>query len=385
MQDARSPRQGLSLDGHVDILFLITDLAVGGAENQVQDLARLLTSKGWKVSIVSLMPPSIPVGDLLAAGIDVEDLHLRRGSWNPWSIVRFRHIVRRRRPRLVHSHMVHANLLARITRPLSGSVPLISTSHNVHEGGRLRTLALRLTDRLSTRTTHVSRTGLSRYLRESVVDPARAMWIPNGVDLDRFSPSRSRRTTLRQELGLSDERFVWLSVASLTRQKGHDRLLHAFAQLPDDPVLVVAGVGPESSSLQELAQRLGVQDRVRFLGVRSDPEALMDAADAFVLSSRWEGLPLVLMEAAASQLPVVAIDVGGCRELVHDGVTGFLVPPDDGGRLARAMGGLMGASEAERQKLGEAGRSLMQSQFDIEAVVARWEDVYRQVARTDGL
>lgn len=385
MQSAPSSRQGLPLDGRVDILFLITDLAVGGAENQVQALAHRLTARGWKVSIVSLMPPTMPVAELIDAGIDVDDLHMRRGSWNPWSIARFRRIVRSRRPRLIHSHMVHANLLARIAGPVSGHVPLISTSHNVNEGGLLRTWALRVTDRLSTRTTHVSRLGLSRYLRQSVVDPARAVWIPNGVDLDRFAPSGRRRATVRKELRLDDERFVWLSVASLTRQKAHDRLLHAFAGLPDAPVLLIAGVGPESSTLRELTERLGVQDRVRFLGVRSDPEALMDAADAFALSSRWEGLPLVLMEAAASQLPIVATDVGGCRELVFDGVTGVLVSGDDGTELARAMQGLMEAPPAKRQKLGEAGRSLMERQYDIEAVVGRWEDEYRRVARTDGL
>ena len=158
---------------------------------------------------------------------------------------------------------------------------------------------------------------------------------------------------MRRELGIEDGRFLWLIVASLVPQKAHDRLLPAFAHLPDDPVLAIAGEGPASSQLHELAERLGVKSRVRFLGVRPDPEALMNAADGFVLSSRWEGLPLVLMEAAASGLPIVSTDVGGCRELVEDGVTGTLVSANGAWDLVEAMCGFM---KVERKEL-EAIRS----------------------------
>ncbi len=297
---------------------------------------------------------------------------MARGRWNLWSIARLRRIVRNHRPRLIHSHMVHANLLTRVTRPLSGSPPLVSTSHNINEGGPHRAWALRLTDSLSTRTTHVSRLGLSQYLRHRIVKPERAVWIPNGIDLDRFRPSESRRVTQRKGLGIGDEHFLWLSVASLTHQKALDRLLLAFARLPGIPVLAIAGTGPESSNLRGLARRLGVQDRVLFLGVRSDPEALMNAADAFVLSSRWEGLPLVLMEAAASGLPIVATNVGGCRELVEAGATGILVSPSpSASELSDAMRSLIESSANDRRSMGSAGRSRM-AEYEITRIVYRW-------------
>ena len=362
-----------------DILFVMTDLAVGGAENQVQELAVRLSARGWRVALTSMMPPDIPSPRLADAGVDVENLSMRRASWNPSAIVKLRRIIRRRRPGVVHSHMVHANLLTRITKPVSGMPTLICTSHNLHEGAALRTWAVRLTDRLSDMTTHVSRTGLARYLNERVAHPDRAMWIPNGIDLERFRRSESRRRAVRDQIGVSEDQFLWLTVGRLSKQKAHERLIAAFSAIPEAAVLALVGEGPLATEVEQIAARSSAWERIRFLGPRPDPEAVMSAADGFVLSSSWEGLPLVLMEAAACELPIVSTDVGGCRELVEDGTSGILVPSMEPSALADAMRDIMERSSTERAAMGTAGRALAEDMYDIERVVEEWEALYHSL------
>lgn len=130
----------------IDLLFVITDLAIGGAENQVQDLALLFSQKGWRVAIVSMMAPSISTRHLADAGVEVEQLGIPRGSWNPIAIARLCAIIRRRRPTIVHSHMIHANLLARLTRVFA-RMPVLSappTRSDSRDDGRKRCFASRI-------------------------------------------------------------------------------------------------------------------------------------------------------------------------------------------------------------------------------------------------
>ncbi|MDH5224763.1 MAG: glycosyltransferase [Actinomycetota bacterium] len=361
----------------VDVLFVSTELAVGGAEHQVEELAVRLASRGWAVAIVSLKTPRRAPDRLEAAGIWTEHLGLDRAMRLPSAFVGLRRLVGRLRPGVVHSHMIHANLLARLARIWSGSKrPLISTSHSDGEEGKARLVAMRLTDRLSTVTTHVSRTVLDRYVDAGVVSRERAMWVPNGVDLDRFRRSEPARNRVREELGLDADTFTWLAVGTLRALKRHDLLLRAFEGLGGEPCLVVAGDGDERPRLEALVAASPAGGRISLLGLRDDPEALMSAADGSVLCSDSEALPLVLAEAAGCELPVVATDVGGCREMIVDGVSGQLVDAGDPAALTLAMASVMHRSGGDRAAMGRAGRELMLERFEIDDVVDRWENLY---------
>ena len=124
---------------------------------------------------------------------------------------------------------------------------------------------------------------------------------------------------------------------------------------------------------------------MRFLGVRDDVPALVSAADAYVMSSAWEGMPMVLLEAAAGGLPVVTTRVGGNHEAVLDGTTGFLAPARDSGTLASAMSRLMALPAAERREMGERGREHVRANHGLTRVVDRWEALYREVSVRKGL
>ena len=320
------------------IAYVITALGVGGANLQVLALSRAFRARGWEVGIISMMPPKIDLSELEAEGIRVATLDMKRGIPDPRAVVRLRRHLRAWRPAVVHSHMVHANLLARITRLISSVPVLVSTAHNFNEGPTWRYLGYRVTDRLSDVTTNVSAAAMAEAIRRGAVRSDRVQLVPNGVDLARYDAASGQRATKRAELGMSDDTFVWLAAGRFVPAKDYPNMLEAFARLSTSTgrtTLLIAGIGVGQPAARERAEQLGIASDVRFLGLRDDLPALMAAADGFVLSSAWEGLPLVLLEAAASALPIVATDVGGNREIVRDGDTGYLVPPTTA-RLSRA-------------------------------------------------
>ena len=364
------------------IAFVTTGLGMGGAEMQVLSLADNMRRRGHETLVVSM----IPVGELGAEagrlGVPVETLGMRRGVPDPRGLLRLGRIVRRWRPDVVHSHMVHANILARLTRLLSPMPALVSTVHNIYEGGALHMAAYRATDRLADRNTIISQAAADRYLRLKAVSRGTLRVIPNGVDLERFRVAPAARAALRASLGLGEE-FAWLAVGRFEEAKDYPNLLHAFAQVAGGgpgPVLLLVGQGTRRGEIEGLASRLGLAARVRFLGVRRDVPDLMSAADGYVMSSAWEGLPMVLLEAAAVGLPIVATQVGGNDEVVRDGVNGLLVPSRDARALANAMGRVMALSAEERGLMADRGRAHVRAHYALTGVLDRWESLYRELS-----
>jgi glycosyltransferase involved in cell wall biosynthesis len=149
--------------------------------------------------------------------------------------------------------------------------------------------------------------------------------------------------------------------------------------------LLIAGRGPLLEELQAQAQRLGIASQVSFLGVREDIAALLAAADGFVLSSAWEGMPNVVMEALAAAKPVVATRVGGVSELVETGKSGVLVPPRDPTALSQAMRQLMTLPAEQRREMGSRGRSRVAAQFSLGVMADRWMTLYGQLLMQKGL
>ena len=369
------------------VVLLVTSLSYGGAQTQVVGLAQRLQSRGWEVLVVSMLEPEALVAELSQAGVRVVSLGMRRGRPGPggwWRLVR---LLRAERPDVLHSHMVHANLLARAAQPLARVQRLICTAHNVIEGGRWRELAYRFSDPMCDLTTNVSRAAAERYVRVGAVPAHRMRYVPNGVDEQLFRPDVARREQARRELGLG-QRFVWLAVGRCEAAKDLPTLLRAFAALRrgheatlraatlHGATLLIVGDGPERPALERLAGELELGRDVRFLGLRRDIPALMNAADAYAMSSAWEGLPMVLLEALASGLAVVATDVGGNREVVQPEVDGLLVPPGDPAALADAMSELMARSPIDRALLGSRGRALVQRDYALSHVTQLWESLF---------
>jgi glycosyltransferase involved in cell wall biosynthesis len=358
------------------IVYLLTSLGMGGAERLVLALGSRMAQRSHAITILVLRPP---VAEQWPTALPVVHLGMRR---TPLSVIggilEARRILRGIRPDLLHSHGFHANIVARLLKPFIPSTVVLSTVHNVYEGGWQRMLAYRLTDGLSRQTTAVSQAAADRFVRLGAVPRRKCTVLTNGIDTAEFAPDANRRARMREEMSAGED-FVWLTAGRIAPAKDHPNLLRAFAQVAAaclETRLWVAGEGnaDEVSGLTRLARALGLDGRVRWLGLRRDLPALLDAADGFVLASAWEGMPLALGEAMAMEKPVAATDVGGVSELV--GATGTIVPAKDSYALAAAMIGIMQKPVGERSRLGRAARARIQSQFSMDAKVNEWEALY---------
>jgi glycosyltransferase involved in cell wall biosynthesis len=360
---------------------------MGGADQQILTLARAMRARGHQVRIVALAPLG-PMGlEGRREGLDIESLELRRSPGDLPRIFRLARTIREWRPDVLHSHMVHANLLARALRPLARVPALVSTIHSINDGGRLRMTAYRLTNHLVDRFTIISHLAAERYVAIGAVPAARLEVVPNAVDTVRFRPLPDARRSLRGELAMGDE-FVWLAVGRFEEAKDYPTMIAAMAahavSRPGSRLLLV-GKGSLQADVEALVRRHGLGDRVRFLGVRRDVPELMSAADGYLLSSAWEGMPVVLLEAAAAALPIVATRVGGVSEVVEDATTGFLAPPRDPAALARAMERLEVLDRGERVAMGSRGRELVERSYSTDSIMGRWERIYSELAGTSRL
>jgi glycosyltransferase involved in cell wall biosynthesis len=371
------------------VLMLSTAMgAGGGAEEQVIQLAYGMKARGIDVRIVSMLAPSAMPAGFEKSGVGLAHLGMRKSIPDPRAIGRYNQIIREFEPDVVHTHLVHANLLGRIARMTQDVPALICTLHSLTMTGVKRDwspifeLAHRLTDRWCDCTTAICHAAADYAVRRRAVPAEKMRVIQNGIDTSQFSPDPATREAARRELGV-ESKFVWLAVGRLEIQKAYPVLLQAMSLLPgSDAVLLICGQGSLRSELEQCAAGLRLGERVRFLGLRGDIPKLMNAADAMTLSSDIEGLPLVLLQAGASGLPMIATDVGGNGEAVIDNDNGWLVPPQSPQRLAEAMARLMALSPQERAKMGERGRERVCKLFDTQRVVDRWLALYTQVLRS---
>jgi glycosyltransferase involved in cell wall biosynthesis len=371
----------------VRVLFLSTSMGMGGADQQLLCAARELHSRGHEVFIVSLTPLG-PMGlEARGFGIPTVSLEMPRGIPDPRGLARLVRIVREWRPDVVHSHMVHANLMARALRVLAPVPVLVSTIHSIYEGGPLMMAAYRLTNGLVDQMTIISEAAADRFVKDRIVPRDLLRVVANGVDVDAFQTvAPGARESVRASLGLQRE-FVWLAVGRFETPKDYPTMLRGFARVREQEpgtVLLLVGRGSLQGETEAVVRSLGLDDSVRFLGVRRDVPELMSAADGYVMSSAWEGMPMVLLEAAAAGLPIVSTAVGGSREVVQAEESGFLVPPGDPDALGLAMVRLIGVPEAQRHVMGERGRERVRTRYGLTQVAERWEAIYREALARKG-
>lgn len=364
------------------ILLLSTGLKLGGAEQQVAALARQFARLGHHVAVVSLtsgceveLPASVTAMQL---GMTKTPLSIARALW------KLRAFVRKWHPDVIHAHMVHANLLARILAAIAVTAPVICTAHSAREGGRLRMLAYRLTDRWARLTTHVSAQGRLAMVEAGAVSAARITVMPNGIDTQMYRPDPVLRQRGRSALGLQNDVRLLINVGRLVPEKAQTMLIDAFAQLNTgiDVKLLIVGEGPERSALEQRIRDHRLEARVGLAGARRDIATLLNAADLFVLSSDVEGMPLALAEALACGLPAVATDAAGVAELLND--CGEIVPRGNASALADAMRQALANPHTDAAAQA-ARRQRILSHFSLEAVAHQWLACYARIIQPAGV
>lgn len=359
------------------ILVITTGLKLGGAEQQIAALARAFVALGNEVAILSLtegreieLPPDIAV----------TELGMRKTPRSMLAALRkAHHLVRQWQPDVIHAHMVHGNLFARALARTGRMPPVICSAHSAREGGRLRALAYRVTDRWCALTTHVSEAGRQVMVASGAVPDERVIVMPNGIDTDQFRPDDASRERTRHSLGLAPGEVLLLNVGRLVPEKDQATLIEAFREVSHAiprARLMIAGDGALRAGLAARIAELGLNHAVLLAGARNDVPELLRAADVFVLSSRIEGMPLAVGEALASGLPVVSTAAAGVAELAGD--TATITPVGDAHALASALVAAIGhlpGTEAERDRR----RQQIVSHFDVSAVARQWLAQYQQL------
>ncbi|SFO77139.1 Glycosyltransferase involved in cell wall bisynthesis [Geodermatophilus dictyosporus] len=351
------------------VLHAIGEMGTGGAESLVVELVRRGPQVGWRSSVASA--GGSREDEIVAAGLaDVHRVPLSRRSAGGLAraVAATRRALAATDPDAVIAHNVGvtaAVALAQLTR--RRRVPVVTVFHGVaaedyRPAARLLGVAPRAVVTVSEAIAgRLRAAGLRR----------RPVVIPNAVT----APDLPDPADARRELGLAPDAPVALCAARLVDQKRHDVLLRAWARVPGDCVLLVAGDGPNRPAIEALHADLGLGDRVRLLGNRSDVPRLLAAADVATLASDWEGLPVFVLEAMAAGRPVVATAVDGLTEVLRDG-GGLLVPPGAPEDLAAALGRVLTDHDA-RTAASEAARRTIAERYDPVQMTRRYDALLR--------
>lgn len=360
---------------HVALVIPTID-RIGGAERQVLLLAHGLARRGWHITVVALSGTG---GDAAAAlavgGIDYLSLGMRKGLTDPRGWWRYHRWLARARPDVVHAHLPHAAWLVRWSRLFAPGPIVLDTIHTSSTGTAGRKFGYRLSDRCSDLVTAVSTAAAEAYAAKGIVARAHLRVVANGLDTDAWGPDARVRAATRGETGIADE-FVWLAAGRIDRVKDYATMLLALKQIAAPVKLLIAGTGPLQTSIRQFVGDLGIEQRVCFLGFQADVRRWMQAADGFVQSSLWEGLPMAILEASACGLPVAATDVPGTREAVVDGRTGLLAARQNADALAEAMQLVMQMPEPQRSAMGAAGRQHVVEHYSLTGALHHWEAIY---------
>lgn len=351
------------------IIYLITGLGGGGAEKVVVDLATRMVNLGHQVKIAYLkgnvvVEPNSEAIELVYLGL--ESIKHAKLAYN-----NYKNLLDRFEPDVVHAHMVHANIFARISRKFRPIAKLICTAHNSNEGGQLRMLAYKFTNCFSDLNTNVSQEASESLISKGAFNKNNLITVYNGIDLNKF---------LFLDKNISSNELSFLSVGRFNEQKDYPNLLHAIATFHESLkqkkcMLSIAGDGELRPQIEELIEHLGLKNKVTLLGRRNDIPQLMQEADFFILPSAYEGFGLVVAEAMACGAFVIATNSGGVAEVMGD--TGILVPPQNSEALAEAIKQAVSKTPLEIKANNLKARQRVEELFSLEKSVENWLKIYR--------
>ena len=365
----------------ISVLLFSNTTIRGGTEEHILTLLQGLDRKVFRLSLVC---PKVLAEKLLPdLPADVELVPLRLDK--PTQIVaalRLAQVLRRRQVDILHSHMFQASLFASPIGWLC-RVPVIIETPHLREAWRHgwlkgRFVVDRWVGRFVDHYIAVSEAN-ARYLTEEKGLPGRKILvIRNGIDLTRFNPDHPAPVGIKISIGFDEGDPLLLVVGRLEAQKGHHVLLGALPAVRQEfpqARLVCIGDGALRGELEGKARSLGLEGAVRFLGYQSNVPDWLAAADATVLPSLYEGLPLTAIECLAAGKPMVATSVDGTPEVVVNEKTGLTVPPGNAELLAAALCRLLREAEL-RRKLGAAGRRWVEEHFSIERQIFKTQELY---------
>ncbi len=366
----------------VRIAFVIGELGTGGAEYQLFELVRGLDRGRYLPRVFALATGGYWAGRLRDLGVDVQELrHVRSADLS--RLVTLRRGLSEFAPQILHTVLWSGNAYGRLAS-VGLRIPVVITAErNVVRRPAWQVVFERALDVVTDRYLVNSRAIVAELVERGRLPRRKIQVIHNGIDLDRLPAFDPDRRGARTALGFDPVRRLVVQVGRLEEQKDHPTFLAAAARVaarvPDVDFLVV-GEGGLRAGLEAIARGLGIAERVRFTGVRHDVPALLAGCDACTLTSLYEGLPNVVIEAMATGAVAVATDVGGARELVVSGETGYVVPVRDVEAVAGAVTAVLADAERARA-MAVAARRRIEDGFTVEAMVRDTTAAYDELLR----
>lgn len=356
------------------VAYLINTLENAGAERMVKDIVTHPTSESVSFSVIQLGGGDALRDEIERSGSSVRNvggpLDVRSV---PGLVARTRRVLEEVEPDILHTHLPLSHGVGRLAGTLAGTPHVVSTYHSVpRHKGRLKTAVERMTESMADEVVTVS-DGISQAYGAS------RGWttIHNGIDVEKFASDGNRGTDDWPYSHLASASPLLLNVGRCVPSKQQEDLVRAMEyvtrEVPDAHLLIV-GSGPRMDVLRETVEALDLDDSVTLAGYDANVSPYYANADVFVSSSINEGLPTTHLEAMATKLPIVSTDIPGVREVVRDGETGSLVPPERPRELADAVVRLVESGDAKA--MGERGYALVRQQFTIENTVDEHVDLY---------
>lgn len=299
------------------VMLFITGLGMGGAEKVVCELADKLYESGQEVCLVYFTGEIVrrPVNK----NINIYKVSLSTRLSALKSLYSVLKLVDQMKPDVIHAHMFHANIMARLVKIFRKKIRIICSSHSNFEGGRLRMAIYALTENLCDIHTNVSNNASSALMHAGAVKNKKIITVYNGIDSKRYKYDLVLRTSTRQQLKIADNTKVIMAIGRIDTPKDYPTLLKAFkivVEREKKAFLLIVGDGPKREEIEDLAINLGINDQLQFLGIRNDITELLNACDIFVSSSAWEGFGIAILEAMLCERPIVATSTDGAKELL---------------------------------------------------------------------
>jgi glycosyltransferase involved in cell wall biosynthesis len=369
-----------SSDPTIKIFHLITNLAVGGEQYGMLTRIQGLSHGGYQHSVCSVMDKGPMARKFEEIGTPVFELGIRkkydlRVYWRLWRLLR------RERPDILHTHLIHANLLGRAVGRLAGVKTIIASEVTVGKPRWFGTLINRITNRLVDRI-ETNASAVQQWLHETYKTPLdKIQVILSGIEIEPAATHEQADAT-RRSLDIPTDDVVILFVGRLEEEKGAEFGVRAFVKIANELPLarfVLVGEGSEQETLEKIVRSEGVGDRINLIGPRDDIPALMAMSEMVFLPSLTEGLSRVILEAMVASRAVVATRVGGSGEVVVDGETGLMVSSRDVNEMADALRKILGDASLSK-RMGQAGRKRVETEYSKERYLDQVNNMYVELA-----
>jgi len=358
------------------LLRIITWLPVGGIEKRLVRVLSLLRDK-YNITVCCIRDKQGAYEkDIRDLGIKVVKIHMK-SRLDPVGLYRLYKFMKKEKFDIVHTHMYRSNTPGRIAAKFAGVPVIIANLHNIDIWKtRKHFLIDKILSRYTDKIIAVSDAVREFNIKNSGIDPNKFVTVYNGIDVEEFNKGFDYQSK-REEIGIKEDELLIGIFARLYPQKGHKYFLEAASKINgiiDNVKFMIVGEGPLESELKEQAMKLGIRGKVIFTGLRQDIPELLHIVDVSALSSFIEGFSNIILESMAAGKPVVATDVGGNKEAVIDGETGFIVPPANSNKLANAIAKILNNKQL-RINMGEKARERV-TKFSIQEMARQTDNLY---------